>query len=166
LIQDKKIRGAKEEFSYYENYKDKVTNIFTLLSNLQKEIDDADKKDEGDIRRKYAYYLLYKGVLDHIRSLSSDDYEYQKPVSGKPQKKETAKPAHDEQWLKIQLMKKFREWVYSVYKSFYWKKDWITKENAANKAWDKYNEFVTNRKMQFISEAEEVPLLDSMDEPC
>lgn len=151
LILGRKKRGAKEEFLYYKDFKTKVDTVFGVLAALKTEIEGVE---DGNIRKKYAYYLEFKEVLDQVRNLSPDDSDQQKAMQARSKKKE---PLMDEQWLKKKLMETFKDWVFKVYNYFYWHKDWLAKSTAVDKAWNNYEDFIKNRKMQFLSEAEEVP---------
>jgi hypothetical protein len=152
-----KVLGAKESFSNYKSYKEMVVSLLNGLQDfIKKEIDPVDDRD---IRKKYAYYLLLKDYLDPIRNLSPDDYDQQKPGAARTPKK----TVQDEQWLKDQLMDSFKKWVYRVYEYFYWNRDTVSKDRALQIAWMKYDKFMSDRQMQFISEAEEVPLTADME---
>jgi hypothetical protein len=141
IIAGKKKKGSKDNFDERKKFLEKVDAWFMDLSNLQNEIKTVKTRN---FRKLYALFLEYSDVYNRAsiifcRSKNSNEGPY------------------DPEWLDRTLREKFKEWVNDVYEYFYFQRDSLEKEHAVNNSWKKYEEFLKNRRAQFISEAEEIP---------
>lgn len=146
-------KRTEQEFDNHKKFKDTINNWFKELDSIYKKGEEL--LDQENYKALYAYRLEFYSILQEVRQIKPDETK---------RRIQNLTIVKDREWLKGLLTKYLRNYCLITYEFFYWQKNWIELLERERKAAKSYQDFKSNRREDFVREAQDVELPE--DDGC